>query len=74
MLKYIDTGAWCIEELVEKSGWITAPDGNNDDLYDNNLFCRWHVKGQKGEIIEFEVMFVKLHNIPACMDHLQVNT
>ena len=62
-----------MEVLVKKSGWITAPDENNDDLYDNNLFCRWHVKGQRDERIEFEVMFVKLQNNPACMDHLQVN-
>ena len=52
----------CSEVLTQKSGWITAPDENNDGLYDNSLVCSWFIKGQTGEQIKFEMVFARLES------------
>ena len=54
-------------------GWITAPDNNNDDLYDNNAFCSWILRVPTGEKIEYEIVYVRLEYSKNCVrDFLQV--
>ena len=64
--EFISTGGPYSTLLTQESGWISAPEENNDGLYDNGLYCYWHVEGQKGEKIKFEIVYSRLEDSPRC--------
>ena len=73
--EFISTGDPYSTLLTQESGWISAPDENNDGLYDNGLYCYWHVEGQKGETIKFEIVFSRLEDSTRCrLDFLTVKS
>ena len=73
--EFISTGDAYSTSLTQESGWISAPDENNDGHYDNGLYCYWHVKGQKGEKIKFEIVYSRLEDSPGCgLDFLTVKS
>ena len=73
--EFISTGESYSTLLTQESGWISAPDENNDGHYDNGLYCYWHVEGQKGERIKFEILYSRLEDSPGCeLDFLEVKS
>ena len=73
--EFISTGDPYSTLLTQESGWISAPDENNDGHYDNGLYCYWHVEGQKGEKIKFEIVYSRLEDSPGCLlDFLTVKS
>ena len=61
-------------ELVSTVGWISPPDEDDDGFYDFNLYCNYHVRGKKGDVIEFQLLHADIEKSVACQyDHLSVS-
>ena len=54
----------CTETYRNRSGWISAPDRDDDGLYDFNLNCLWTVEVDPSKLIRFQLMYVEMDYSP----------
>ena len=57
----------CGSSITDLSGLIKFPDFNQDGLYDNFMKCRWVIEAIEGQLINFEIPFVRLYPKKECL-------
>lgn len=63
----------CGGALDSSYGWLSAPDRDEDGLYDFNLNCLWTVETQARKQIKFQVLYVILDSDDGDSDFLKVS-
>ena len=65
----------CEDVFQSRTGFIVAPDFDNDGLYDLNVDCLWTVEAPGDHVIQFRLHFVYMESSVHCQkDLLQVCT
>ena len=58
----------CGENLTEDSGRITQPHISMTDTIDKYLSCEWTIFAKPNKSIHFEIVFVRIDDIPPCYE------
>lgn len=58
--------------MTDVSGWIVAPDTDNDGLYDKDVDCLWKIKAPLQQVIRFEVAFAGIEHSNDCVKDMLI--
>lgn len=58
----------CGGDLSATTGWISSPDNDKNDKYDDSVDCWWNITAEENHVIEFSFTLLEIDESFRCME------